>query len=55
MPRQTETAEGNRQLADLADHRAAQALEVGDTERAHNASAFATTARDIANLIDHNS
>jgi hypothetical protein len=52
MPRQTETAEGNRQLADLADHRAVEALETGDTERAHVASCFATTAREIADLID---
>lgn len=51
MPRQTETAEGNRQLADLADHRAAEALEHGDSEAAHRASSFATTARDIADLI----
>ncbi|GLP64286.1 hypothetical protein TUSST3_09060 [Streptomyces sp. TUS-ST3] len=55
MPRQTETAEGNRQLADLADHRAAEHLERGDTDRAHNASDWATCARDMANRLDRRS
>lgn len=49
---QFDTAEGNRQAADLADHRAAEALEKGNTDGAHAASSFATTARDIADLID---
>ncbi|MFL6096020.1 MAG: hypothetical protein ACJ71Y_11280 [Blastococcus sp.] len=52
MPRQTETAEGNRQLADLADHRAAEHLERGDTDRATRASEWAATARDQANRIE---
>jgi len=49
---QFDTVEGNRQVADLADHRAAEALEKGDTDRAYVASSFAATARDIADLIE---
>jgi hypothetical protein len=44
---QFDTAEGNRKAADLADHRAAEALERGDS-----GGAYAATARDIADLIE---